>query len=53
MMRAKYAKTIPTSCAGEAKKRQNAGSANLLYGLIVGVTRFKGKGYREGGNNRG
>lgn len=29
------------------KKRQNAGSPYLLYGLIEGITRFKGKDYKE------
>lgn len=51
-MRGKYAETFPTSCARKGKtkqkkKRQNAGSPYLLYGLIEGITRFKGKDYKE------
>ena len=29
------------------KKRQNAGSPYLFYGLIEGISRFKGKDYKE------
>ena len=51
-MRGKYAETFPTSCArkgktNQKKKRRNAGSPYLLYGLIEGISRFKGKDYKE------
>ena len=38
---------VPEKGKPTQKKRQNAGSPYLFYGLIEGISRFKGKDYKE------